>query len=62
MDIAVDITCLCRIRVLLVPVFPIKRSTFKKYVQLIQSLHTIRLGDVTPNLNGMFAYLSSLDK
>lgn len=56
MDIAVDITCLCRIRVLLVPVFPIKRSTFKKYVQLIQSLHTIRLGDVTPNLNGMFAY------
>ncbi|KAG1461641.1 hypothetical protein G6F56_005681 [Rhizopus delemar] len=51
MNLAYDITSLCRIRVLLVPISPIKQSVFNKYAQLIKSFYTIRLGDVTPNLN-----------
>lgn len=60
MDLAIDITSLCRIRVLLVPVFPIKQSVFHKYVQLIKSFHSIRLGDITPNLNSNGMYTQQI--
>ncbi|KAI8980967.1 transport protein Trs120 or TRAPPC9 TRAPP II complex subunit-domain-containing protein [Pilobolus umbonatus] len=50
MDLLIDIVACCRIRVLIVPVTPIKRSTFLHYVDLIKSFSIIRLGDVTPNL------------
>lgn len=50
MDLAVDISCNCRVRVLLVPVSPIKKSTFYKYVELVKTFNIVRLGDVTPDL------------
>lgn len=62
MDLAIDVTSSCRVRVLLVPVSPIKKSTFFKYVELVKTFHLVRLGDVTPDLkkgaNGMCAWMS----
>ncbi|KAK4519974.1 uncharacterized protein ATC70_010218 [Mucor velutinosus] len=59
MDLAIDVTSSCRVRVLLVPVSPIKKSTFYKYVELVKTFHVVRLGDVTPDLkkgaNAMFS-------
>ncbi|GAN03919.1 hypercellular protein [Mucor ambiguus] len=59
MDLAIDVTSSCRVRVLLVPVSPIKKSTFYKYVELVKTFHLVRLGDVTPDLkkgaNAMFS-------
>lgn len=50
MELAQDITSICRVRVLLIPVSPIKKSVFYKYVQLVRTFHLVRLGDVTPDL------------
>ncbi|CAO3668784.1 unnamed protein product [Umbelopsis ramanniana] len=50
MELAINITSACRIRVLLVPVGPIKKSTFWKHVELVKQFAMVRLGDVTPDL------------
>lgn len=50
MDLAVDITSCCRVRVLLVPVSPIKKSSFWRHVELVKKFSLVRLGDVTPDL------------
>lgn len=50
MDLAINITSSCRVRVLLVPVPPIKSSTFWKHVELVKKFSVVRLGDVTPDL------------
>jgi hypothetical protein len=50
MDLALDITTSCRVRVLLVPVSPIKKSTFWHHVNLVRQFSCVRLGDVTPDL------------
>ena len=50
MDLAINITSSCRVRVLLVPVPPIKTSTFWKHVELVKKFSVVRLGDVTPDL------------
>ncbi|KAI8991231.1 TRAPP II complex [Mycotypha africana] len=50
MDLALDITSTCQIKVLLIPVPPIKSLTFSKHVEMVRQFHTVRLGDVTPNL------------
>ncbi|KAG2187872.1 hypothetical protein INT44_000622, partial [Umbelopsis vinacea] len=50
MELAINITSVCRIRVLLVPVGPIKKSTFWKHVELVKQFAMVRLGDVTPDL------------
>lgn len=50
MDLAINITSSCRVRVLLVPVPPIKSSTFWKHVELVKTFSVVRLGDVTPDL------------
>lgn len=64
MDLAIDVTSSCRVRVLLVPVSPIKKSTFYKYIELVKTFHLVRLGDVTPDLkkgaNGMLLMQSSV--
>jgi hypothetical protein len=58
MDLSVNITSSCRVKVLLVPVAPIKKSTFWKHVELVKQFDVVRLGDVTPDLqngaNGKF--------
>lgn len=58
MDLALDITSSSRVRVLLVPVSPIKKSTFWHHVDLVRKFSCVRLGDVTPDLhkgaNGKF--------
>ncbi|KAG2204837.1 hypothetical protein INT47_004112 [Mucor saturninus] len=60
MDLALDVTSSCRVRVLLVPVSPIKKATFYKYVELVKTFHVVRLGDVTPDLKkGASAMFSS---
>ncbi|KAI8098748.1 TRAPP II complex [Halteromyces radiatus] len=60
MDLAVNITSSCRVRVLLVPVAPIKKSTFWKHVELVKQFSMVRLGDVTPDLQkGASAKFSS---
>ncbi|GAA5816542.1 hypothetical protein MFLAVUS_010072 [Mucor flavus] len=60
MDLALDVTSNCRVRVLLVPVSPIKKSTFYKYVELVKTFNVVRLGDVTPDLKkGASAMFSS---
>ncbi|KAI9475700.1 MAG: TRAPP II complex [Benjaminiella poitrasii] len=51
MDLALDITSSCRVRVLLVPVSPIKKSTFWRHVELVKKFNLVRLGDVTPDLH-----------
>ncbi|KAI9279379.1 TRAPP II complex [Sporodiniella umbellata] len=51
MDLALDITSSCRVRVLLVPVSPIKKSSFWRHVELVKNFNTVRLGDVTPDLH-----------
>ncbi|KAI8647021.1 TRAPP II complex [Parasitella parasitica] len=51
MDLALDITSSCRVRVLLVPVSPIKKSTFWRHVELVRKFSLVRLGDVTPDLH-----------
>lgn len=51
MDLALDITSSCRVRVLLVPVSPIKKSTFWHHVDLVRKFSCVRLGDVTPDLH-----------
>ncbi|KAG1077610.1 hypothetical protein G6F42_024731 [Rhizopus arrhizus] len=51
MDLALDITSACRVRVLLVPVSPIKKSTFWHHVELVRKFSLVRLGDVTPDLH-----------
>ncbi|RCI06824.1 hypothetical protein CU098_013039 [Rhizopus stolonifer] len=51
MDLAVDITSSCRVRILLVPVSPIKKSSFWRHVELVRKFNTVRLGDVTPDLH-----------
>jgi hypothetical protein len=50
MDLALDVAVNCKVRVLLVPVSPIKKSTFHKYVELVRTFNMVRLGDVTPDL------------
>jgi hypothetical protein len=50
MDLALDVAVNCKVRVLLVPVSPIKKSTFYKYVELVRTFNMVRLGDVTPDL------------
>ncbi|KAG2221446.1 hypothetical protein INT45_005251 [Circinella minor] len=60
MDLAINITSSCRVRVLLVPVPPIKTSTFWKHVELVKKFSVVRLGDVTPDLQkGAGAMFSS---
>lgn len=63
MDLALDITSSCRVRVLLVPVSPIKKSTFWHHVELVRKFSCVRLGDVTPDLhkgaNGSVALLEN---
>ncbi|CAO3600653.1 unnamed protein product [Absidia cylindrospora] len=60
MDLAVNITSSCRVKVLLVPVAPIKKSTFWKHVELVKQFDVVRLGDVTPDLqHGASAKFSS---
>jgi hypothetical protein len=65
MDLALDITSSCRVRVLLVPVSPIKKSTFWHHVELVRKFSLVRLGDVTPDLhkgaNGEFLKKISLE-
>lgn len=51
MDLALDITTSCRVRILLVPVSPIKKSTFWHHVELVRQFSCVRLGDVTPDLH-----------
>ncbi|KAI8343814.1 TRAPP II complex [Blakeslea trispora] len=51
MDLALDITSSCRVRVLLIPVSPIKKSKFWSHVELVRKFSLVRLGDVTPNLH-----------
>ncbi|KAI7862240.1 TRAPP II complex [Spinellus fusiger] len=51
MDLAINITSPCRVRVLLVPVSPIKKSTFWEKVELVKKFSVVRLGDVTPDLH-----------
>ncbi|KAI8078551.1 TRAPP II complex [Thamnidium elegans] len=51
MDLALDITSSSRVRVLLVPVSPIKKSTFWHHVDLVRKFSCVRLGDVTPDLH-----------
>ncbi|CAG8540594.1 1844_t:CDS:10 [Paraglomus occultum] len=41
-----------RIRILLVPVHPIKASTFQKHVELVKNFNVVKLGDVTPDMRG----------
>ncbi|KAG9285352.1 hypothetical protein G9A89_010827 [Geosiphon pyriformis] len=41
-----------RIRILLVPVHPIKAHTFQKYVELVKKFGVVKLGDVTPDMRG----------
>lgn len=57
MDLALDITTASKVRILLVPVSPIKKSTFWKHVEIVKQFSSVRLGDVTPDLhkgaNGM---------
>ncbi|CEP15600.1 hypothetical protein [Parasitella parasitica] len=59
MDLAIDVTSSCKVRVLLVPVAPIKKATFNKYVELVKTFNLVRLGDVTPDMkkgaNAMFS-------
>ncbi|KAI8375365.1 TRAPP II complex [Choanephora cucurbitarum] len=50
MNINISLTSNCKVRVLLVPVSPIKRTTFSKYVELVKTFQVVRLGDVTPDL------------
>ncbi|ORX53995.1 Trs120-domain-containing protein [Hesseltinella vesiculosa] len=50
MDLALNLTSSCRVRVLLVPVTPIKKSTFLRHVELVKQFSVVRLGDVTPDL------------
>ncbi|KAI8355172.1 TRAPP II complex [Blakeslea trispora] len=50
MNVDFSLTASCKVRVLLVPVSPIKRSTFEKYVELVKAFEIVRLGDVTPDL------------
>ncbi|CAG8433855.1 6997_t:CDS:10 [Diversispora eburnea] len=45
-------TAPARIRVLLVPVHPIKASTFHKKVELVKKFSVVKLGDVTPDMRG----------
>ncbi|CAG8526638.1 6126_t:CDS:10 [Ambispora leptoticha] len=42
-----------RIRVLLVPVHPIKASVFQKHVELVKKFGVVKLGDVTPDMRGV---------
>ncbi|KAI7900256.1 TRAPP II complex [Cokeromyces recurvatus] len=51
MDLVLDITSACRVRILLIPVSPIKKSTFWKHVELVKKFSLVRLGDVTPDLH-----------
>ncbi len=46
-------TAPARIRILLVPVHPIKAPTFHKHVQLVKNFNVVRLGDVTPDMRGV---------
>ena len=41
-----------RIRILLVPVHPIKASTFQKHIELVKNFNVVKLGDVTPDMRG----------
>lgn len=50
MNLAIDVLSNCKVRVLLVPVPPIKKTTFYKYVELVKTFNVVRLGDVTPDL------------
>ncbi|KAI8063251.1 TRAPP II complex [Gongronella butleri] len=60
MDLADNLTSSARVRVLLVPVSPIKKSTFWKHVELVKQFSVVRLGDVTPDLQkGASAKFSS---
>ncbi|KAI9025957.1 TRAPP II complex [Phycomyces nitens] len=60
MDLAINLTSPCRVRVLLVPVSPIKKSTFWEKVELVKKFGVVRLGDVTPDLHkGAGAMFSS---
>lgn len=51
-------TAPAKIRVLLVPVPPIKHATFIEKVKLVKSFETVRLGDVTPDLRANKALFS----
>ncbi|CAI2177789.1 1503_t:CDS:10 [Funneliformis geosporum] len=52
-------TAPARIRILLVPVHPIKATTFHKHVQLVKNFNVVRLGDVTPDMRGVQSMFSS---
>ncbi|CAG8555401.1 15541_t:CDS:10 [Funneliformis mosseae] len=52
-------TAPARIRILLVPVHPIKAPTFHKHVQLVKNFNVVRLGDVTPDMRGVQSMFSS---
>ncbi|ORZ07834.1 TRAPP II complex [Absidia repens] len=49
MELDINLTSSCRVTVLLVPIYPIKRSVFTRYVKLVREFSTIRLNDVTPD-------------
>ncbi|KAI8337994.1 TRAPP II complex [Chlamydoabsidia padenii] len=49
MELDTNLTGSCQISVLLVPIYPIKRSVFTRYLELIRQFTIIRLNDVTPD-------------
>ncbi|KAI8881361.1 Trs120-domain-containing protein [Backusella circina FSU 941] len=58
--LAKDITSLCKIRVLLVPISPIKKSTFDRHVALLQEqCQSVSLADITPSYKGVVVYFQS---
>ncbi|CAG8545619.1 14541_t:CDS:2 [Dentiscutata erythropus] len=45
-------TAPARIRILLVPVHPIKAATFHQKVELVKNHTIVKLGDVPPDMRG----------
>ncbi|CAG8455040.1 13226_t:CDS:10 [Acaulospora morrowiae] len=52
-------TAPARIRILLVPVHPIKATTFRQKVELVKKFTVVKLGDVTPDMRGVHSMFSS---
>ncbi|CAJ0747407.1 6384_t:CDS:2, partial [Entrophospora sp. SA101] len=48
-----------KIRVLLVPVHPIKAQVFHKHVELVRKFNVVKLGDVTPDMRSVQSMFSS---
>ncbi|RUS24192.1 transport protein Trs120 or TRAPPC9 TRAPP II complex subunit-domain-containing protein [Jimgerdemannia flammicorona] len=60
MEPSINITSISYIRVLLIPVGPLKKTTFFKHVKLVKEFSELKLGDVTPDMKkGAGAMFSS---